>query len=505
MPRRSLRKHATPDESAKNDKPDKADKLSSSPNNPEKLPYQDSKSYSKSCSKTSRTKRHKNKNRHHKEKRKKRKHQKMKDLNDLVSLDSKIASNVTWEFDSGTDTEKCSTDLPSNFDEQTAYPQSSKDTFSTDSDKILSSEKPSLNVSQENCSDIEKTDVSIGQKIASSAQPVNTKAVENQSQQISDVQSNLNVSNTFLNTSIEASQTLSTDSTKISSNEKILDSLEYEDCESLSNRYKRKNENRHESGESGSILEELDKSYCEEPTTVHKKDKKRHKGGDSQSKKHRDVRRAPQDGKISADENEYVSCSNDRSSIPIKSSNIVPDNSILSSDVVTDTSSADPPRLAIKIKLCQECNSRHLQDACPFVEPQYTVKDSITLDQWIQKYNKNSEIMKAFNSNDPMSQGYGKHTDNDYESDEEVSEQYKSKNKMDCEEKQLNTDSNKPLYSRDSLPDCLEFKLSNIDHGLGVFVKTSVPMYAQLGPLIGKPVQEMDIPDDFPMRHIWEV
>lgn len=213
----------------------------------------------------------------------------------------------------------------------------------------------------------------------------------------------------------------------------------------------------------------------EDDEVAHKKEKRRHHH--HQAKKSRDVRKAPQDGIVVADQE------NQDTTAPAP----------ILEEVET------PRLLAIKIKLCQECNSRHLQDACPLLEPAFTITDSVTLQQWVHAHQGNEEAMKAFNIADPIAQGYDK--DDGFDSDGE--ESAKSK---DTEEKQLIVDSSKPLYARDSLPECLELRMATGEHGLGVFVKgNSVPTYAQFGPLVGKPVQEMDIPDDFPMRHIWEV
>jgi hypothetical protein len=42
-------------------------------------------------------------------------------------------------------------------------------------------------------------------------------------------------------------------------------------------------------------------------------------------------------------------------------------------------------------------------------------------------------------------------------------------------------------------------------HGLSVIAKCPIARYTQFGPLIGERIREMDIPDDFNMRDIWEV
>lgn len=221
--------------------------------------------------------------------------------------------------------------------------------------------------------------------------------------------------------------------------------------------------------------------------------KKKYKFVEHKTKKSHDVRKAPQDGIVVAPENQDSDTA----------TNLANDTS---DQILPEIANVEPQKLAIKIKLCQDCNSRHLQDACPLANCNQVIKDSISLIQWTQKYVKNAEIMKVVNSNNPISEGYPKNSDEGDDSDDESnsSDQFKSKSR-DSEEKQLDLDENRPLYARDSLPHCLEFKLTNTDHGIGVFVKQDVPMHARLGPVIGKPVKEMDIPDDFSMRHIWEV
>lgn len=215
----------------------------------------------------------------------------------------------------------------------------------------------------------------------------------------------------------------------------------------------------------------------------HKHRKKKHKG-----KKNHDVRKAPQDGMIPPEREEAEEL-------------LPPIGDALPVDIDNEVS-ADHQRLAIKIKLCQDCHCRHIQDACPLISTVYEIPDSMMYSDWIDIQKHNPEVSKALASENPMSEGYGKPADDGFESDEE-SDQYKSK--AQSEEKRVQMDEERPLFSRDSLPDCLELKISNNEHGLGVFSKDPVPMYAKLGPLVGEPVKEMDIPDDFSMRHIWEM
>ncbi|XP_015124421.1 uncharacterized protein LOC107046333 [Diachasma alloeum] len=235
-----------------------------------------------------------------------------------------------------------------------------------------------------------------------------------------------------------------------------------------------------------------DDSNNETNADEHKHRKKKHKHTEHKVKKNHDVRKAPQDGMIPLEPRELGPDE------PSPSVGILPQGDL---DI---EGSPDHQRLAIKIKLCQDCNSRHIQDACPLISAVYEIPDSISSIDWINMQKHNPEVAKALASENPMSEGYGKLADDGFESDED-SDQYKLKSKVHSEEKRLQVDDERPLYSRDSLPDFLELKISTNEHGLGVFSKNPVPMYAKLGPLVGEPVKEMDIPDDFSMRHIWEV
>lgn len=240
----------------------------------------------------------------------------------------------------------------------------------------------------------------------------------------------------------------------------------------------------------------------DETALKHRRKKHKHTN-DHRTKKYHDVRKAPQDGIIKEENHAQDVQPPEGESESSTSGSAKTDEEAKETDVMTE-----PQRLAIKIKLCQECNSRHLQDTCPLTMPQYTIVDAITYDQWLNKHKKNTEMMKAVRTVDPMSEGYGRPTDDNFESDDESltsGEQCKSKSKVQREEKQLVVDADRPLYARDSLPNCFELKIANSDHGLGIYAKEPVPMYSKLGPLIGTPVREMDIPDDFSMRHIWEV
>lgn len=274
---------------------------------------------------------------------------------------------------------------------------------------------------------------------------------------------------------------------------------------------RRRKRPRHDAQIEENSAKDLSENNALDETTVFKHRRKKHKHtSEHKSKKHHDVRKAPQDGIIVQEEarnacppeTELQSAAAGRSAEGAENGDD-PDGPDGADDVASE-----PQRLAIKIKLCQECNSRHLQDACPLTTSQYAIADAISYEKWLNRHNDNAEIMKAVTSEDPMSEGYGRLAYDGFESDDESSassEQCKAKPKVQREEKQLVVETDRPLYARDSLPDCLELKITNTDHGLGIYAKNSIPVYAKFGPLVGVSVREMDIPDDFSMRHIWEV
>lgn len=233
---------------------------------------------------------------------------------------------------------------------------------------------------------------------------------------------------------------------------------------------------------------------ADEVVLKHRRKKHKHTN-EHKTKKHHDVRKAPQDGIVVVEETIQDISVPEIESPSSMGSGKVPESA--------DSVISEPQRLAIKIKLCQECNSRHLQDACPLVTPQYTITDTITYEEWLGKHQDNDELIKTMKTNDPMSEGYARLTDEGCDSDDESDD--KNKTKMQREERLVVVEMDRPLFARDSLPDCLELRFTNSEHGLGIYAKDPVPMYAKLGPLIGIPIREMDIPDDFSMRHIWEV
>nr|XP_022920311.1 uncharacterized protein LOC111428853 [Onthophagus taurus] len=127
---------------------------------------------------------------------------------------------------------------------------------------------------------------------------------------------------------------------------------------------------------------------------------------------------------------------------------------------------------------CTKCYSKHVQIECPFDEPIAVLTDALSYDEWKQKNLTNT------------------------------SAEFKVENlEIDQAETETNnTDYNFKLsYSYLSLPDQLYFNDTNNDHGLGVFATHEIQQFTQLGPIVGKIVKEVDVPEDSNMRDLWEI
>lgn len=129
--------------------------------------------------------------------------------------------------------------------------------------------------------------------------------------------------------------------------------------------------------------------------------------------------------------------------------------------------------IAIKIKYCLICSTQHLQNACPLQNPHYTVADSLTHQEWTEKY-KNLYIK----------------------------EQDENENSTDYDK---NENLDKTSFSHFSVPSFLSIKDSNLNHGLSIYTCEDVKSYTQFGPMIGDVIKEVDIPEDFNMKDLWEI
>ncbi|RZB40865.1 uncharacterized protein BDFB_005912 [Asbolus verrucosus] len=131
-------------------------------------------------------------------------------------------------------------------------------------------------------------------------------------------------------------------------------------------------------------------------------------------------------------------------------------------------------RVAIKIKLCQNCSTRHIQDHCPLNYPNFIISDSVSPTDWQDKYQNlhanQSKLVKSEKEND-----------------------------------QRNDDVDKFIFAKISLPSFLQLVETNTMHGLGVAAKIDIQEFTQFGPLIAKVVKEVDISEDSNMRDLWEI
>ncbi|XP_035721816.1 uncharacterized protein LOC118441475 isoform X1 [Vespa mandarinia] len=473
---------------------------------------------------SSRSKHHKNKAKHHKDKRKKRKHLKnaqnvetSKDyrLQEEKSLNKNTNSVIcNTEINTEADTKskldvECFHDAPKNIE---SVMTKTEHIDSIGFIKDVNSEKNELNCNSKGI-DIPNGVAQIGEDTSKkNIQPQTTpvvsspeKNVVNESvvKVVKDILSSQNMENAE-NKKIHETETRlhKEQNTESQENSSSISNVlgEAANAKALEERKLKKKRKRpkHETDGEENIVRDTPDDFLDDAMHKHRRKKHKHTS-EHKNKKHHDVRKAPQDGIVTQKETSNSNTPENESVISVIDKTQI--------DVNFDGNISEPHRLAITIKLCQECNSRHLQDACPLNTPQYTITDSITYEDWLNKYKENLEVIKALKSDDPMSEGYGRLPDDGFESDEDSIpvDHCKLKAKIQREEKQLLIDSDKPLYARDSLPECFELKITTAEHGLGIYAKNPVPMYAKLGPLVGKPVKEMDIPDDFPMRHIWEI
>lgn len=125
--------------------------------------------------------------------------------------------------------------------------------------------------------------------------------------------------------------------------------------------------------------------------------------------------------------------------------------------------------MAIKIKLCCACSTRHIQDQCPLQIPHYTIKDALTYDEWSEKY-------KSFDEEHINSQDF-----QDIEKD------------------------NNFKFAYISLPNGLCLNESSAIEGLSVYSNIDIKEFTQFGPLLGKVIKEVDISEDFNMKYLWQI
>lgn len=472
---------------------------------------------------SSRSKHHKNKTKHHKDKRKRRKHFKAENIISPLESVKRSSSDITSadedqiSFKKNNSKPDNEVDIESNLKSSLHINKSSytktecydkedvmTKTENLDSIEYVENVNINKNVLYHNIEDVDMKEITMvnDSNEQSQSKLATSSITKNNNRIVVEQISNAKDTVSIINSHVQSDETKDDENNSndmqcvnINSNCSQITINTNQEIEDRKLKKKRKGKYDVEEDDDENVKEDSCEDFIDD--SVYKHRKKRHKHtNEHKNRKHHDVRKAPQDGIIMQEDKNICSIIDDRTSITIGK---------LQSENVENQMS-EPQRLAIKIKLCQECNNRHLQDACPLITPQYAISDSISYEDWLNKYKENTEVVKAVKLDDPMSEGYGKITE-DNESDDEslLIEQSKTKIKNQKEEKQLTIDLDRPLYARDSLPECFELKITNSEHGLGIYAKSSVPMHVKLGPLVGQPVREMDIPDDFSMRHIWEV
>lgn len=187
--------------------------------------------------------------------------------------------------------------------------------------------------------------------------------------------------------------------------------------------------------------------------------------------KHHDIRKAPQLDMNASVKSESVSDQSQPAPVvPIVTPIVAP-------EPVVEEIKTEHQRVAIKIKLCNTCNTRHLQDTCPLRNPHNIIHDAITLENW--KSNPDN-LKRSMNTESSENESMDK---NDDSTSAELSQS----------------------YAENSLPNILYLEQTDSTHGLSVFAKCDIKEYSQFGPLIGNIVKEVDISEDSSMQHIWEV
>ncbi|ROT84053.1 PR domain zinc finger protein 4, partial [Penaeus vannamei] len=123
---------------------------------------------------------------------------------------------------------------------------------------------------------------------------------------------------------------------------------------------------------------------------------------------------------------------------------------------------------AIRIKLCGECGARHVAGTCPFSRPTHVLPDTCPPPAHAHLHSGGLEVQPQQNGViRPGSPG---------------------------------------CYARASLRPGLALERRVPGRQVEVVVaRAPITRYTQLGPVVGAPVRERDIPDDFCMVNLWEV
>ena len=188
-------------------------------------------------------------------------------------------------------------------------------------------------------------------------------------------------------------------------------------------------------------------------------------------------------------------------------------------------------RVAIRIKVCSECGARHVAGTCPFTRPTHRLTDACpppssfidSLHPHSYPHPQNGVIVAPPHLDAPVNLSNGN------TSTRSVDELSNSGDTSPLEETWR--DPQRPgspnCYARVSLPSGLFLDKRLVvtpqettpeeteEPGMVttpagrqlevVIARTTISRYTQLGPVVGVPVRERDIPDDFCMVNLWEV
>ncbi|KAK5642149.1 hypothetical protein RI129_008316 [Pyrocoelia pectoralis] len=134
--------------------------------------------------------------------------------------------------------------------------------------------------------------------------------------------------------------------------------------------------------------------------------------------------------------------------------------------LLNDTDASNQ-RVAIKIKLCCNCGTRHVQDQCPLQNPHFIIRDSLKYEEWLERYK-------------PL-----------YDKQLQAEELHESKENI--------------TFAFLSLPPGIHLNDATGSEDLCVVTSLTIKEFTQFGPLFGKTVKEVDISEDFNMKHLWEI
>ena len=189
-------------------------------------------------------------------------------------------------------------------------------------------------------------------------------------------------------------------------------------------------------------------------------------------------------------------------------------------------------RVAIRIKVCSECGARHVAGTCPFTRPTHRLGDScppppssyLDTPSHLHPHPQNGVIVAPPHLDSPVNLSNGS------ASSRSVDDLVPSEGSpLEETWRDPQRPGSPTCYARGSLPpglylerrlvvppqepgneDSEDVGLVGVSPPAGrqlevVIARTSISRYTQLGPVVGVPVRERDIPDDFCMVNLWEV